>query len=193
MDTKKRLKELIRSDVYRHYGGGKKQFLWRIRDVSLLYMMIYRKAHYYSKMPRSRFIFGLYYRYRLNRLMRKYLIQIPYTVEIDFGCNIVHFGRVIVAPYTKIGSNCNIFTGVTIGSTARGDKKGVPTIGNDVWIGPNAVIVGKINIGNNVLIAANSYVNFDVPDNSIVLGNPARIIPKPNATQDYICQRYEQE
>lgn len=42
-------------------------------------------------------------------------------------------------------------------------KKGVPTIGNDVWIGPNAVVVGGITIGDNVLIAANSFVNFDVP------------------------------
>ena len=51
------------------------------------------------------------------------------------------------------------------------------------------MIVGKISIGNNVLVAANSYVNFDVPDNSIVLGNPAKIIHKDNATEGYICQK----
>lgn len=70
---------------------------------------------------------------------------------------------------------------------------GVPTIGNDVWIGPNAVIVGKINIGDNVLIAANSYVNFDVPSNSIVIGNPGRIIPSAKATEGYICQKWIEE
>ena len=68
----------------------------------------------------------------------------------------------------------------------RGKRQGAPTIGNKVWIGPNATIVGKINVGNDVLIGANSYVNFDVPDHSIVLGNPGRIIRKENATQDYI-------
>ncbi len=51
------------------------------------------------------------------------------------------------------------------------------------------MIVGKIKIGNNVLIAANSYVNFDVPDNSIVIGNPGKIIHRENATEGYICQK----
>jgi serine O-acetyltransferase len=48
------------------------------------------------------------------------------------------------------------------------------------------VVVGNIKIGNNVLIAPNSYVNFDVPDNSIVIGNPGKIIPHENPTKDYI-------
>ena len=60
------------------------------------------------------------------------------------------------------------------------------TIGNDVWIGPNAVIVGNIKIGNNVLIAPNAYVNKDVPDNSIALGNPAQVFSKEDATEGYI-------
>lgn len=48
------------------------------------------------------------------------------------------------------------------------------------------VVVGKITIGDNVLIAPLAYVNMDVPSNSIVLGNPARIIPRNNATEKYI-------
>lgn len=71
-----------------------------------------------------------------------------------------------------------------------GVKKGVPTIGNDVWIGPNAVVVGGITIGDNVLIAANSFVNFDVPPDSIVIGNPGKIIPSKRATEGYICQKW---
>ena len=59
-------------------------------------------------------------------------------------------------------------------------------IGDEVWIGPNAVIVGNIKIGNNVLIAPNAYVNFDVPENSVVIGNPAQITTNLNATQGYI-------
>lgn len=184
------LQNLIDTDAYRYYGGQKKQLLWKIRNVTLYYTIIYRKAHYYSMQSGAiNKIKGIWFRYRLNSLSRKYLLQIPYLVTIGKGLNIVHFGRVIIAPTVKIGNNCNLFTGITIGSTVRGDKAGVPTIGNDVWIGPNAVIVGKISIGNNVLVAANSYVNFDVPDNSIVLGNPAKIIHKDNATEGYICQK----
>ena len=96
---------------------------------------------------------------------------------------------VIINSSAKIGKNCNINQGVTIGAENRGNRKGVPTIGNDVWIGANSVIVGKINIGNNVLIAPLTYVNFDVPDNSIVIGNPGRIILDKEATYSYICNK----
>lgn len=58
-----------------------------------------------------------------------------------------------------------------------------------MWIGTNAVIVGNITIGSDVLIAPLAYVNFDVPDHSIVIGNPARIISRDNATAGYIQNR----
>lgn len=63
-------------------------------------------------------------------------------------------------------------------------KAGTPLIGNKVYIAFGAVIVGKVKIGNNVLIAANSFVNFDVPDNSIVIRN--KIIKNDKATDSYI-------
>lgn len=150
------LKCQIESDFFRHYGDSKPQLFWRIRNVALFCTIVYRKAHFYTgrKGVLNR-IRSVYWRYRLNKVSRKYLFQIPYPVEIGFGFNLVHFGRVIIAPSVKIGNNCNIFTGVTIGSTVRGSKKGVPTIGNNVWIGPNAAIVGGITISDNVLIAAN--------------------------------------
>lgn len=62
-------------------------------------------------------------------------------------------------------------------------------IGDEVWIGVNATIVGNIKIGNNVLIAPNSYVNCDIPSNSIVLGNPCIIKPNEHATIDYINRK----
>ena len=75
---------------------------------------------------------------------------------------------------------------VTIGQESRGKRKGSPKIGDNVWIGTNAVIVGNITIGNDVLIAPLAHVNFDVPDHSIVIGNPAKIIRRENATAGYI-------
>ena len=66
----------------------------------------------------------------------------------------------------------------------------VPTIGNDVWICPNVLVVcGGGTIGDNVLIAANSFVNFDVPSpppDSIVICNPGKIIPSQRATEGCI-------
>lgn len=67
-----------------------------------------------------------------------------------------------------------------------GNRNGVPTIGDCVWIGVNVTIVGNIKIGNDVLIAPNSYVNRDVLSNSVVFGNPCVIKYKEHATEDYI-------
>lgn len=185
------LNDLIKSDFYRHYAGHKPQLFWKKRNVALYCTVVYRKAHYYSMAKGlSNNLLAMYYRYKLNYLSRKYLFQIPYPVTIGKGFNLVHFGRVIVAPNVRIGNNCNMFTGVTIGSTVRGSKAGVPEIGDNVWIGPNVAIVGGVKIADNVLIAANSYVNFDVPKNSIVIGNPGHIYPSAHATDGYICQKY---
>lgn len=113
-------------------------------------------------------------------------IQIPTGTNIKSGLYLGHHGTVIINPKTIIGKNCNIATGVTIGQENRGARKGCPSIGDNVWIGANSVIVGKITIGNDVLIAPLTFVNFDVPSHAIVIGNPARIIKKTNATKGYI-------
>ena len=75
--------------------------------------------------------------------------------------------------------------GCTIGRNNRGNI-GSPVIGNQVFIGINATIVGNIHIGNDVLIAPNSYVNVNVPDHSVVIGNPGVIHHRDNATEDYV-------
>lgn len=56
-----------------------------------------------------------------------------------------------------------------------------------MFLGTNSIVVGKVKVGNDVLIAPGAYVNFDVPDHSIVIGNPEKIIPKENATEGYIA------
>lgn len=70
-----------------------------------------------------------------------------------------------------------------------GGRQGAPVIGNEVWIGINAAIVGKVTIGDDVLIAPNSYVNCDVPSHSIVFGNPCIIKHREDATEGYINRK----
>ncbi len=132
-----------------------------------------------------------YYHYKLLKLSQKTGIQIPADTQIGEGLYLGHCGSIIINSKAKIGKNCNIATGVTIGQTNRGKNKGYPTIGNDVWIGTNAVIVGNVTIGDDVLIAPLAYVNFDVPSHSIVIGNPGKIIHRDNATEAYINNRVE--
>lgn len=79
--------------------------------------------------------------------------------------------------------------GVTLGAENRGKRTGFPTLGDCVWIGVNSTVVGKVTIGDNVMIAPNTFVNFDVPSNSIVIGNPAKIISDINATDMYINRK----
>jgi serine O-acetyltransferase len=141
-----------------------------------------RKQAASHRLSPMRIIYKLLHR----RYTFKYGIQIAARTNIGEGLCIRHFGTIIVNPRTRIGKNCNIHQGVTIGQTNRGKHTGVPVIGDAVWMGPNAVIVGGIRIGNNVLIAPNSYINTNVPDNSIVSGNPATITPRDNATEGYI-------
>lgn len=132
------------------------------------------------------------FRYIYKILLRHYTVKYGFQIggKIECGFFIGHFGTIVVNNDVVIGKNCNISHGVTIGVTRRGSKAGVPIIGDEVWIGANAVIVGKIRIGNNVLIAPGAYVNFDVPEKSIVIGNPGLIKPHTDPTSGYINNKW---
>ena len=121
----------------------------------------------------------------------KFGFQISWGTTIGEGFYLGHLGNIIINSEAVIGKNVNIAQGVTIGISNRGKTKGVPTIGDDVWIGANSTIVGGIKIGNNVLIAPNTFVNFDVPSNSVVVGSKATIISNEFATKNYIDNRIE--
>lgn len=103
-------------------------------------------------------------------------ISIPAATQIGSSFYIGHFGGILLNAQTIIGNNCNISQGVTIGVSGIDENRGVPIIGDNVYIGVNSVLAGKITIGNNVLIGACSLVNKSLPDFSIAGGVPAKII-----------------
>ena len=175
---------IIQKDFYRESGKylSRFQIIKKCFSPNLHYIYVFRKAQKHLKTP----IIGTIYRLLLRHYQIKYGFQIYPETQIGEGLYLGHWGHLVINPKTIIGKNCNIAQGVTIAQSNRGLTKGTPTIGNEVWIGPNAVIVGKIKIGNNVLIAPNSYVSTDIPDNSIVVGNPATFITKEKATLHYI-------
>jgi serine O-acetyltransferase len=92
---------------------------------------------------------------------------------------IVHYGTIVVNSRAKIGENCRIHP-----STSIGEYNGIPTIGNNVYIGPGVKIFGGITIGNNVAIGANSVVNSNVPDNVTIVGIPAKIISSKSSLEN---------
>jgi serine O-acetyltransferase len=85
----------------------------------------------------------------------------------------------------RVGADCCISQGVTIGVSGRGEKRGVPVIRDRVYLGVNAVIVGKIDVGDDVVVGANSLVNRDVPPHTTVVGVPAVIVSQ-NGSEEYL-------
>jgi serine O-acetyltransferase len=102
-------------------------------------------------------------------------ISLPASAQIGKGFYVGHFGKIILHSDVKMGENCSIGPGVLIGTKGVGHK-GVPVIGNNVYIGTGAKVLGNIKIGNNVKIGANSVVIKDVPDGATVVGIPGKVV-----------------
>ena len=182
------MNSVFKKDLYRYYGDEGEPFLKKVfRPLELKYISVFRKANMCKFLPVK-----LVYMLRLMYLSNRTKIQIPARTTIGEGFYIGHLGRVIIHPDARLGRNINIGTGVTIGMENRGKRRGAPVIGDNCWIGTNAVVVGNVTIGTDVLIAPLTYVNFDVPDHSIVIGNPGRIIPREDATAGYVCNTVRQ-
>lgn len=116
----------------------------------------------------------LFFRLELRRLELRLGFTIPINV-FGPGLSIAHYGTIIVSQDASIGSNCRLHAGVNIGASAG--KKGAPHIGDNVYIGPGAILFGSIVIADNISIGANSTVNksFETK-NVVVAGTPARIV-----------------
>lgn len=164
----------LKCDIYR-YGGNetlKSLFYIVLTSSGARYMFLYRMCNKYKKKT----VLGIIFRIWIKLLSDRKNTEIPHTTIIQPGLYFGHFKNIIINQQVKIGRNCNIMQGVTIGNESRGARKGTPVIGDRVLIGPNSVVVGNIIIGDDVLIGPLTFVNFDVPSNSVVIGNPAKIV-----------------
>ena len=106
------------------------------------------------------------------------LVGIAIAPECDAGPGLYfgHYGGVWINPRVRLGRNVTILNGVTIGEGGTGATHGVPTIGDFVYIGPHAVIVSRIRVGDGCVVGANSLVVTDVPDGATAIGVPARVM-----------------
>lgn len=163
------------------------------RSPGFRYTWYLRKVSYYTPLRHGLGFFGyVYNRVWLNHYRFRYGLEISPATRIGPGLYIGHFGGIVISPEATLGSNVNVAQGVTIGVTRRGARIGAPILGDRVWIGANAILVGKISIGNDALIAPGAYVNFDVPEHAVVMGNPGKVVADTGST-GYVNRVLEDE
>lgn len=138
-------------------------------------LLYYNISHFLYK--RNHFSLA---RYISEKAKRKTGIEIHPGATIGDNLFIDHGCGVVIGETAIIGNNVTMFHGVTLGGSGlpSNEKKRHPTIGNNVFIGCGAKLLGNISVGNNVKIGANSIVLKDVPSNVTVVGAPARIVKK---------------
>lgn len=172
---------------YKKYSG-KSTLVLLLTQQGLWALCCYRFFNkiYRSKLPRPiKSLFLLW-----GVFSQKYIeiitgIQLPYSASIGRQFYIGHFGGIIINANAVIGDNCNISQGVTIGVSGRGDQRGVPVIGNNVYIGASATVAGAITVGDYAVIGANSLVIKNVEEATTVLGVPAQVV-STNDSKSYI-------
>jgi serine O-acetyltransferase len=153
------------------------RLLFTLLELAFFAVLVYRFGRFANKVKIPFVSPLLKIIYILLKLLSEIMtgIQISVNSDIAPGFYIGHFSCVIVTA-KKIGKNCSIGQGVTIGSKGAGKSDGWPTLGNNVYIGAGAKVIGHINIGDNVVIGANAVVTKDVPDNCTAVGIPAKIM-----------------
>lgn len=173
---------LIKSDFWASVGpfSGKKEMIRRIAYTLLAQeyypVLIYRlgKWNRRVRIPILHRALNVLY-FFANKFCQIFCgVGIWLNAEIGPGFQILHYGGIYIE--ARIGANCRVAQQVVIGY-AGGDKGGVtPKLGDNVWVGSGAKILGDIKIGNNVYIGANAVVTKDLPDNAVAVGIPAKVV-----------------
>jgi serine O-acetyltransferase len=184
-----RLARTLRQDLDRYlfqvYGDPS------LKTVRLLRILIefpgiwavvpYRLTHHCLYRVRPKVLanaFGAFF-YMIQRIMvLAFGIEIDVHAHIGPGFFVCHSGGIVIGP-AKIGSNCNLAHGVTLGRSSFETGPALddaPILGDRVWLGSGSVVAGPITLGNDVTVAANSLVTRDVPDRGVARGVPASVI-----------------
>ena len=161
----------IRRDLRTHFNDWGRQGFW--------VMLVYRFGRWRytigSLLVRKPFSLAYKISYKLVQIATG--IELPCEVSVGRNFRIDHFGDIIVSGFARFGDDCIIRNGVTVG-LKRVDDPCAPQLGNNVNIGTGAKLLGRICVGDNVDIGANTVLLIDVPADHIAAGIPARLIPK---------------
>lgn len=148
---------------------------------------VFRFGAWLGELPRLvRLIANIVYRPVAKVIQCLSGIDIPTSARIGRGLYIGHFGGIILHSDTVMGEYCNLSQQVTIGIAGFGDQRGVPVIGNRVYLGPGAKVIGPVHLGDGCIVGANAVVTSSFPPGSIIGGVPGKLIRQ--ATSEEIQQ-----
>lgn len=178
--------ELVRSDLRRkrtHYilnTGFVERYIKVPLQLGTLAVLAYRFSQWAGNMPVPLFRLILRPLAWLLEFISGSLTGIRIKPGTSIGPGfIIHNFSAILIDAESIGSNFTVNQGVSVGH----DGQGKPKIGNNVFLGSGAKVLGPVTIGDNVVVAANAFVNKSVPDNCTVAGVPARMISRGGGSQ----------
>jgi serine O-acetyltransferase len=187
-DDRVRFMDDFRCDLnrYREYGESS----WRIALNPAVWCIFWYRI--------GRFIYGGT-SFRILRLPLKALhlagsvvveallqMRLNVRTQIGPGLLIAHCGGITLHPDCVIGRRCDLAHHVTLGTRGVG-QQGVPKLGDGVYVGTNAVVIGPIVVGDGARIGANSLVNRDVPAGATVIGVPAQIVRRRVTNEGSPC------
>jgi len=179
---KKTLKEFIEAETQGYPKGIKAYILSALGTsesaIIRKHMILLRKTEYYKNTGHK--VLGAIYNIRLRRLQNKYSMYIPINV-FDKGLKIKHLGPILINGSVVAGKNCTLHMNTAIASSANQ----TPILGDNVWLGYGACIIGGVKIANYVAIGANALVNKSVEEENIVVaGVPAKKVSE-NGTKNW--------
>jgi serine O-acetyltransferase len=178
------LRHLWYADLYRYGPTAPRAFLRALaaepgyRYAFVMRLTAYARSH---GDPAHRLL-ALVSRAWLRRLRFRFGVDLPASTRVGSGLYMNHPTGIVVHSEAVIGRDCNLSQDVTLGEANRGRNAGFPTIGDGVYIGPGAKIVGAVHVGDDSAIGANCVVTSDVPPHSVVVGVPGRVISSDGAT-----------
>lgn len=173
------LRSLIRSDLFRYRGkSGLGEFVFLCLTSSGFLASFWYRVSFLLKARRCPVVLYAPVRGVALFFCRFCGKELPASCKIGAGFCLLHGGTVVINSESEIGVNCTISHGVTIGHTLGGKHPGAPRIGNRVFVGPGAVILGGITVGDDAAIGANAVVTNDVAAGAVVVGIPAREISR---------------
>ena len=169
------LKELILADYnrYHHIRGGILHLVTTLPEFQIVFW--FRIISYLQSNKVTTYLLYPFFIIPYRYISHFFGVSLPCNTRIMGGVVLSHAFNIVINQHVKIGENCTIMQGVTIGS-GKSNNNGIPTIGNNVIICAGAIIIGNVKIGDNSVIGAGAVVVHDVPAGAVVAGNPAKII-----------------